>query len=161
MTKLECNTETHKRCAACDTVKPRSDFYKNKNAYDGLQGYCKTCSVAKVRERHKADPKAHSEYNKQWDKKNPQKKRDNHLKWRLGIPYGTYERMFAEQNGRCAICKRTDSGSRVTQAFHVDHDESTKKVRGLLCQQCNIGIGHFFHRTDFLEAAIAYLNRTW
>ena len=161
MTKLDCNTETHKNCAACKQVKPRSEFHKNKNAYDGLQGYCKPCSVAKVRAYHKADPKAHSDYNRAWDKKNPQKKRDNHLKWRLGVPYGTYDRMLSEQNGRCAICQRSDPNGRGATVFHLDHDETTKKVRGLLCHSCNIGIGHFFHRVDFLEAAIAYLNRTW
>ncbi len=154
------NTETHKHCPKCQQVKLRSEFYKNKNAHDGLQGYCKPCSIATVRELHQKDPKKHSDYNKKWDKANPQKKRDNHLKWRLGIPYGTYDRLFTEQEGKCAICGRTDSGNSRTTVFHTDHCAETGNVRGLLCRPCNIGIGHFFHRVEFLQAAIDYLIRT-
>jgi len=160
MTRLACNTETHKRCARCEEVKPRTEFYKNKSAYDGLQGRCKACNIASVSEWQKANPKKHSEYNVQWDKKNPRKKRDRHLKWRLGIPYGTYDEMLAAQEGKCAICRRTDPNGRGSTVFHVDHCAETGNVRGLLCHSCNLGIGHFFHQIDFLKSAIEYLIRT-
>ena len=160
MNKLECNTDTHKRCPRCEQIKLRSEFYKNKTAHDGLQGMCKPCNISKVSEWQKSNPEKHSKYNVEWDKRNPRKKRDRHLKWRLGIPYGTYEHLLAEQNGQCAICGRTDPNGRGAKVFHVDHSAETGNVRGLLCHSCNIGIGHFFHRVEYLQSAINYLIRT-
>lgn len=42
--------------------------------------------------------------------------------------------------------------------LHVDHDHNTKEVRGILCRQCNQGIGLFAEDTVRLENAIAYLK---
>ena len=37
------NSEETKHCPKCNTWKPRSEFYKNRTTYDGLQGKCKQC----------------------------------------------------------------------------------------------------------------------
>jgi hypothetical protein len=44
--------------------------------------------------------------------------------------------------------------------FHVDHCHDRGHVRGLLCHNCNVGIGNFQHDTAVLESAIQYLNQT-
>jgi len=59
--------------------------------------------------------------------------------------------MLEEQGGLCAIC-------RAAPAAHVDHDHATGKVRGLLCFNCNGGLGQFKDRIQVLEAAIGYLR---
>lgn len=48
-----------------------------------------------------------------------------------------YEALLEKQNSRCAICQIEKS------RLHIDHDHKTGKVRGLLCQRCNISIGWF------------------
>lgn len=73
--------------------------------------------------------------------------------------------MYAEQNGVCKICGKPETAlkkSSYTQpkALAVDHDAVTGKVRGLLCQRCNTGIGNFHHDTDMLRLAIKYLEET-
>lgn len=59
--------------------------------------------------------------------------------------------MFAEQSGLCAICG-------TAPAAHVDHDHATGKVRGLLCFNCNGGLGQFKDQIGVLNAAVRYLK---
>jgi hypothetical protein len=47
-----------------------------------------------------------------------------------------------------------DRGPRV----HVDHCHISGKVRGVLCQNCNLGLGHFHDTPEKLERAAAYLR---
>jgi hypothetical protein len=61
--------------------------------------------------------------------------------------------MFAQQDGKCAICKLISK-----QKLCVDHDHSTGKVRGLLCKKCNWGIGLFGDKPNFLRTAADYLE---
>jgi hypothetical protein len=71
--------------------------------------------------------------------------------------------MLKEQGGCCAICKVTENykghtGYRKDWSFSVDHCHTTGKVRGLLCNQCNRGIGMLQDDTNILKAAINYLD---
>jgi hypothetical protein len=77
-----------------------------------------------------------------------------------GIPLGSYQTMFRQQNGRCAICRRVETGRYrgKIKSLAVDHNRATGQIRALLCQGCNIGIGAFRHDPDRLRAAIAYLQ---
>lgn len=76
-----------------------------------------------------------------------------------------YDAMLASQGGRCAICGRTDEivptqrGSGQRRRFCVDHDHDTGRVRGILCNLCNTGIGALRHDPMLLRAAIDYLRR--
>jgi hypothetical protein len=77
--------------------------------------------------------------------------------WRLvgryGITVEQYQKMYVQQNGRCAICDREDSNT-----LHIDHNHKTGKVRGLLCGACNRGIGMFGDNKDLLMNAMEYLD---
>lgn len=76
---------------------------------------------------------------------------------RLGKLYNLtqdeYHRMIVLQGNTCAICGNT-FGDKVC----VDHDHSTGKVRGLLCDTCNRGIGLLKDDTRILLSAISYLR---
>lgn len=72
---------------------------------------------------------------------------------RFGLPAGAYEAMLLEQGGTCAICREPPSA----KALAVDHDHNTGRVRGLLCHQCNTGLGHFRDDLNRLAGAMRYL----
>lgn len=89
---------------------------------------CKFCKPTKTGPRYvDFDP---SEYSRNWN-----------LQRRYNITASDYDRMFAEQDGRCRICKKQPAERRL----HVDHDRGCcpgstscgKCVRGLLCVSCN------------------------
>jgi hypothetical protein len=74
---------------------------------------------------------------------------------RYGITSNQFDVMLEDQCGRCAICGTHFESSRNT---HVDHCHTTKKVRALLCNHCNIMIGMAKESVQILENAVHYLN---
>jgi len=85
-------------------------------------------------------------------------KKQSYLKTLYNITIEQYENLFKQQNGKCAICKQIPIGKTHNDGtLCVDHCHITGKVRGLLCQKCNRGIGHFNHNILLLESAIKYL----
>lgn len=81
------------------------------------------------------------------------------LKQAFNITPETYAAMLMQQHGRCLICTTTEPGGQHGKHFHVDHDHATGKVRGLLCNHCNLGLGHFDDDLLTLKAAVSYLER--
>lgn len=69
-----------------------------------------------------------------------------------------YDKMYDDQNGCCAICGKSPEGQRYKKLY-VDHDHRTNKVRGLLCMECNFGLGKFGDSIEVLEAALAYVRK--
>ena len=69
-----------------------------------------------------------------------------------------YENAFAQQGGKCAICRSTLNSSRYTK-LAGDHCHTTGKLRGLLCTNCNTAIGLMKDSPDRLLAAAEYLRR--
>lgn len=83
------------------------------------------------------------------------------LKRKFGITSEVYKQMLQKQNNVCAICygpERTRANSKRVQQFSVDHCHRTNKIRGLLCAQCNLGIGYFKDNPEYLKSAIRYLG---
>lgn len=121
----------HKQCRTCKSWLGESKFYSNPKTLDRLMGECKTCSSIRSRGN------------------------------RYGLTRERLQEMFDGQGGRCAICPH-----RLDDGFAVDHDHDCcatdytcgKCVRGLLCQQCNHGIGNFRDDIELLENAMSYLK---
>jgi hypothetical protein len=83
--------------------------------------------------------------------------------WGLNKIYGItreqYDELLIKQNGVCAICQQIEkslSNHQTKKELAVDHCKITKKVRGLLCQKCNQGIGQFQHNSEILKRAALY-----
>lgn len=138
-------------CTACGETKPLSEFYV-KNKRPGAEGYnqpaaeCKLCSARRTRERRKADPQqvrqtgSHSK-----------------LRSRYSVTPEAYAARLAAQGGGCAICGAPASAD--GRRLSVDHDHSTGRVRGLLCEPCNPALGCFKDDPDLLDAVALYLER--
>lgn len=83
-------------------------------------------------------------------------KRDSAFKVKYGISHNVYDDMIKAQTGMCLICKRTSIED--GRFLSVDHCHVTGKIRGLLCCDCNIGLGKFRDSIELLEKAKRYLN---
>lgn len=97
------------------------------------------------------------------------KKKEMDARWRArsphynrqylyGISQEQYEAAMIAQGGRCAICGTTEWMGK-DQRPHTDHDRVTRAFRGILCMECNIGIGKLGHDPARLRAAADYLER--
>jgi hypothetical protein len=125
-----------KRCPDCGELKPLEDFPRNRNCKDGRHPYCKPCHNARGRESKQRLYGGTRHY---------------HLKRRYGIGADEFDDLVRQQGGVCLICGRPDPQ-------HVDHDHETGAVRGILCFNCNGGLGQFRDSVDALRAAAAYLD---
>lgn len=158
-----------KRCKRCDTIKPRSDFYKKADAKDRLSPYCNECKYADWQRRYAANKDhiralARKNYFKNHAARRAQS-REYIKRTRLqiqarvtykkyGITAAEYEAMFRKQNGGCAICHGMNfNGLRLA----VDHDHKTGKVRGLLCSKCNLVLGQAGDSVERLYRCADYL----
>lgn len=70
----------------------------------------------------------------------PERTFATNIKTRFGITTDEYESMLKKQKGGCAICEMKHNHKR---RFCVDHCHKTNKVRGLLCNGCNTGVGFY------------------
>jgi hypothetical protein len=86
---------------------------------------------------------------------NKDKLKDNYLQKKYGITLESYNSLLEEQDQKCKICNtRCSTG----KSLAVDHNHETEKIRGLLCKNCNVGLGLFFDNINLLESAILYLK---
>lgn len=84
-------------------------------------------------------------------------------KWLIktyGITRKDYQAMIESQNYQCKIC---DGEGFLMRESHksklvIDHDHETGEVRGLLCHNCNRGLGLFKDSAKNLKKAQDYLE---
>jgi hypothetical protein len=162
-----------KHCNACGELKPLDEYYKAAGMRDGRRGDCIDCNKAAKRERHARNAEAYRARARQWAADNPERRaeyqreyrrrpevkrraRDAYYRRTHGITADDFDRMLAEQNGRCAICGRAPERE---AAMHVDHDHLDGHVRGLLCLDCNQGIGKLREDPSILLRAVVYLRQ--
>jgi Recombination endonuclease VII len=126
-----------KRCADCKQYKLVEEFPRNKNCKDGYHCYCKACNNARTRESRERLHGGTRHY---------------HLMHRYGIGADEFDELVKQQGGVCPLCGRENPE-------HVDHDHETGEVRGILCFNCNGGLGQFRDSIDALLNAVSYLTR--
>lgn len=131
-----------KTCCHCQQEKNILEFNKNKQGKFGRHSRCKTCTRKEGKEIYKRLGKNH------------------YLLSTYGINEQELQNLFDLQNGRCAICYTPlQLGERSKRSACVDHCHNTGKVRGLLCNHCNKGLGMFLDNTQILASAITYLEK--
>ena len=78
------------------------------------------------------------------------------MKERYNLSLEDWDRLYEEQGGRCAICRRQSKKGGLV----VDHNHITDVVRGLLCHNCNLTLGKFEDKPEWFDMAAEYLRRT-
>ena len=130
-----------KLCRMCNRCLPAGEFWRAVGRRDGLQKYCKRCLGAYNHAHKKADPK------RVWAQG---------LRHRYGLTQEAFDALLAAQGNRCGVCGGPPVGPGKT--YHVDHDHQSGRVRGLLCQYCNVALGAARDNVDHLRALIRYLE---
>jgi hypothetical protein len=142
-----------KLCNKCKQIKLGSEFFQSLSSASGLSTYCKICdSNRKAPEQQKA-------YMQEYDRR-PGRKQKAKYRHRMqtllkcyNLSIEQYEAILEAQNGVCAIC-----GEVKPYSLWVDHDHVTMRVRGLLCRECNTGIGHLKDSVEVVASALRYLS---
>lgn len=170
-----------KRCSKCRGAKAPVDFHKRTGSWQNLFSSCKACVVAQqaeylaaqdpdvIRERKRRSAAryraAHPEVARNYYRRHDAAAQRRQRLWtyyRLTIE--RHDEILERQGGMCGICRRPEPGGKGT--WNVDHDHACCPgqrscgacVRGLLCQNCNTGLGLFSDDSSALGSAIAYLN---
>ena len=133
-------------CASCKIKKPNFKYYKipyKKGMKRLYRSRCNACLKKDSKEIYTVE-----------------KARNRHFKRNYKIDIEKYNELFNSQEGKCLVCLKqfknniTYSGNRLV----VDHSHETTKIRGLLCSQCNSGLGYFKENITSLYNAIEYLK---
>ena len=149
-----------KVCRRCEVSKLVSDFpiVRAKSRNPVRHSYCRPCVNEYNREyRQRRGLKRSAFQNKRAD-----------LKKNYGVSVEDVQERLRLQYGVCPICLRSLTLGAVAAddenvemdrlTAHVDHDHRTGQVRGLLCSDCNRGLGCFRDSTFSLELAVEYLR---
>lgn len=153
-----------KKCRACKETLPLSGFHKRKTASDGADYYCKACTKIECKKRYwspgfrEAEAARKAVYRR--DPKNKARQKQNVRRWKLLRNYGLtqkdYEYIHGLQKGCCGICRKPELS--LKRSLVIDHEHDTMHIRGLLCDNCNLGIGNFKDSKKLLAEAIKYLT---
>jgi nitrate/TMAO reductase-like tetraheme cytochrome c subunit len=131
-----------KRCPKCKSFyEATAEFFpRNRSTKDGLATYCKICHNTTCREQVERNGGS----------------RDYHLKRRYGLTGQQVAETLENQGNACAICHvPLEIGY---SSVNQDHDHATNRPRGVLCRDCNLGLGNFRDNISFMESAISYLK---
>ena len=151
-----------KTCTKCKTEQDVSCFGKDGQKKDGLSPHCRHCRAINSKKyydnnREKCNKGTVKRYNEiRHTKKFQDQRYAAHAKRTYGITISDYNDMFIEQGGRCAICGRHES--EFTRRLLVDHCHKTNLIRGLLCYNCNTGLGQFKDSLQLIKNTVKYLE---
>lgn len=123
-----------KWCRFCRTFLPFNEFYIRNGE---PASYCKPCS---------------KEYKEEWGARDPEAHRIRLAHYQRQTAYGITREMYEQLPKHCELC-----GSE--HKLHMDHDHETGLFRGVLCQNCNHGLGNFKDNPERLLSAVDYLNK--
>lgn len=150
---MEGNTHgteaTTKWCANCKQDVPIDQFHLDASRLSGRAFYCRKCVLSR----------RHLDYHS--DSKGRDRKWVSRLKKSYGITPAQYTAMETAQTGACAIYGRSETRQRNgrVRRLAVDHCHDTGRIRGLLCSDCNVGIGLFGDDPARIVAALDYVRR--
>ncbi len=142
-------------CVNCREEKPLSEFRRCNNGHDGMSYFCNLCrrlltesERTRIMQRHRYHSRG-DDYKRSFD-----------LKRNYNISTEQYAKLLEAQGGKCAICgcQETKVMRGKVMYLAVDHCHKTGKIRGLLCNGCNTGIGALKDDPSVLRRAEEYVS---
>lgn len=159
-----------KKCYKCKQQLPNLSFSQSKGR---ISSCCKKCAVKKSQEWAIINKERLSQYRKKYYIQNKEKRNIYIKNWKIknkerykkiqtnsrylknyGISYDDKYKLIEQQGLKCAICKNIIN---MTTGC-VDHNHTNKIIRGILCNDCNLGIGFLKDNLNILESALIYLK---
>lgn len=153
-----------KLCTSCCVEKPTLEFRSLSRGNPRPRSHCKICESEAQRERsRRPENKDRMEFNRRnWEKKNPKAHRRIQLRRsfrKKGCPENKLDHWVDRylMTTHCQICQ--DLPQDRWNSLHVDHCHDTGVIRGLICSNCNFGLGKFKDNPKRLIAAAKYLTQ--
>ena len=138
-------------CPLCLVEKPRDAFYVDRKRADALHTYCKECCKSRAKAIYATSDKAErARVHREWVRANQSHIRAYKTAWNLGIPIEEVQDLLSR--GVCDVCQSTER-------LRIDHCHVSSRVRGVLCDSCNKGLGFFKDDPARLRAALRYLKQ--
>lgn len=137
--------ETTKLCIRCKVRKLLVEFYSTRSR-PKPSGACRVCRRAEMSKRYHSCPEVRAAKTRNFQKRyqaNPEKFKAKERERYYGLTSEVYQMLVNQQKGHCLICGQK-------KKLVVDHCHASGKVRGLICQRCNIQVG-WFETTSQLE----------
>lgn len=141
-----------KVCGKCKEEKPLAEFHKSKRHKQGVKNECANCTNSYLRRHYQINKELYNN-----------KSREGHYLRRYGLTYFDYLSMCESVGSCCQICSKElqvagpGIGKGCMDICVVDHCHSTGKIRGILCQTCNRGLGLFKDNSKVLQKASDYI----
>lgn len=176
-----------KTCFTCEVEKPVTDFHKRtvRNGKQIYQPACKDCINRRNREQHVPSERTIQRQSdlasqtkvcvrcgirKPFDDFSRRSARggrpqsyckvcdvDYQRMYKFGLDPEAYQALLTSQDGLCGGCREPLAvGS--AHGCNVDHCHETKLVRGLLCNHCNLALGHLKDDEDRILGLLSYLR---
>jgi len=143
------DTET-KICTGCQQEKPLTEFFSRGGKLVHLyKSQCKLCMQAK----RQAWAEQNRDHLNDWRRNNWVV--TNRRLRRRGATQDMYNAMYEAQKGCCALCNEPEEKF---SWLCIDHDHETGKIRGLLCPNCNRGLGLLKDNANLLQKAAEYIT---
>ena len=167
------NSPEGRLCRSCNTRKPAEEFGLNKSSKDGRAWRCKDCARVDMARWRAANAEHVRDYGRYRTRKRraamtaqqrDELDRTNRRRRAHGVTAEEFLKMVKNQDQKCLICETpmmlkasNERGDKRTFLACVDHDHSTGKIRGILCNRCNRAVGMFGDDVNLMKKAIKYL----
>lgn len=147
-----------KTCTRCDVYKPYEQYYHLRTTRDGRQSWCKACTISYNTAKNRRNGTVNASKQRKQERVANTRTRDGrssaervHYTYHISL-----ER--AERLRAIPLCQCCNKPISVEDRTHtIDHDYDRGQVRGVLCIQCNTGIGKLGDSLDGIEQAAYYL----
>lgn len=162
------------RCKMCISEKAASYYERNKEQIKERVSIYRKENPEKTKELvnrwHKENPDRASKNNRLWyarnaeavkersavwQRENPEKVRSRELKKKYGLSVEKFNAMLSDQGGACKICKKQ---AQKNKNLSVDHCHTSNRIRGIICQPCNMALGMVKDNVGVLRSMIAYVE---